>query len=328
MKKIFLAGFILISVFAMNYIICNNKDFKSTVTMFNDKILVQNRVLYQINNLEKEKEQLEKDNSLITEKNSNLETEIQRLEKIPKFKAGEIITFGKYTFTANGTEMPMEWIIYRRIGSKALVASRYLLDVKTYDDKFNVKLGKNFSWVNSSIRKWLNGEFMNKAFSNKEKECIVKSYLIHPVIDYKDSTYSDYCRRTRFQTSSDYISLYTYYYTYIKAIDEPKFTPTPYAYSKCISRYKHDENYQDECERFVGNYRHLSMQIYCDSDDSGGPDMGMAWTYIGKEYYVLPFMWIDLKKAFPEYSQQDSEKKEYVQSSAKAETLPSDSEKK
>ena len=56
MKKIFLAGFVLISVFAMNYIICNNKDFKDAVTKFNDKILVRDKVSYQINNLEKEKQ--------------------------------------------------------------------------------------------------------------------------------------------------------------------------------------------------------------------------------------------------------------------------------
>ena len=199
------------------------------------------------------------------------------------------------------------------------------MDYGKYDDKIKWINGwrqnavKNFGWVNSTIRKWLNGEFMNKAFSNTEKEGIVKSYsLTHE----SDSNFQRGICRTRYKSSEDYVLLYSEHYDYmfgfsLKLLRE--ISKTPYAnskYNKCEQHYNYsyqhnyyryyNRDYCGEGDGWVMDYD------YCDGDSN-------SWV---SEDYVLPFMWIDLKKAFPEYSQQNSEKKEYVQSSAKAETLP------
>ena len=51
-----------------------------------------------------------------------------------------------------------------------LVISKYGLDTKRFDSSSN-------NWANSEIRKWLNGDFYNKAFTDQEKKSIKSSNL-------------------------------------------------------------------------------------------------------------------------------------------------------
>ena len=85
-------------------------------------------------------------------------------------KVGEYIKFGSYPQTSNGDIKPIEWLVLSIENNKMLVISRYGLDAKRFDDDSNV-------WSNSEIRKWLNGEFYNKAFTDQEKKSINLSNL-------------------------------------------------------------------------------------------------------------------------------------------------------
>ena len=85
-------------------------------------------------------------------------------------KVGEYIKFGSYPQTSNGDIKPIEWLVLSIENNKMLVISRYGLDAKRFDDDSNV-------WANSKIRKWLNGEFYNKAFTDQEKKYINLSNL-------------------------------------------------------------------------------------------------------------------------------------------------------
>ena len=55
---------------------------------------------------------------------------------------------------------------------RALLVSKYIIDAKYYNEE-----GGDVTWETSSIRKWLNNDFYNKAFDEKEKELIIETLL-------------------------------------------------------------------------------------------------------------------------------------------------------
>ncbi len=83
---------------------------------------------------------------------------------------GDIVKFGNYPKTSNGQNQPIEWQVLSIENNKMLVISKYGLDCKIFDSSLN-------NWGNSKIRKWLNGEFYNKAFTDQEKKSIKSSNL-------------------------------------------------------------------------------------------------------------------------------------------------------
>ena len=83
---------------------------------------------------------------------------------------GDVVNFGNYPQTSNGDIQPIEWQVLSKENNKMLVISKYGLDRKLFDSVSN-------NWANSEIRKWLNGEFYNKAFNDKEKKSIKSSNL-------------------------------------------------------------------------------------------------------------------------------------------------------
>ncbi len=79
------------------------------------------------------------------------------------------MTFGNYEqdgITGNGAE-PIEWIVLERRGSQVLLLSRYGLDAQPYH---HTSMAVN--WSESAVRRWLQGEFCNKAFTDEEKAVI------------------------------------------------------------------------------------------------------------------------------------------------------------
>ena len=85
-------------------------------------------------------------------------------------KVGDYVKFGNYPQTEKGDIQPIEWQVLSREGNKLLVISLHGLDSKRFDEDSN-------NWANSEIRKWLNGEFYSKAFTDQEKKSIKYSNL-------------------------------------------------------------------------------------------------------------------------------------------------------
>lgn len=84
-------------------------------------------------------------------------------------KVGEYITFGKYeqdNDISNGVE-DIEWLVLEIKNNKALVISKYGLDSKSYHDAWI-----DVTWETCTLREWLNSEFIDTAFSEKDKELI------------------------------------------------------------------------------------------------------------------------------------------------------------
>ena len=82
---------------------------------------------------------------------------------------GDYMIFGHYeqdNNASNGKE-PIEWIVLEKDGNKALLISRYALDCQQYNTKYT-----SITWENCTLRKWLNGTFLESAFSAQEQAMI------------------------------------------------------------------------------------------------------------------------------------------------------------
>lgn len=90
-------------------------------------------------------------------------------EKLAKATVGSYITFGTYeqdNNTSNGKE-DIEWLVLGKENNHLLVISRYALDCKPYNKEYT-----SVTWETCTLRKWLNNDFLNAAFSSTEKNMI------------------------------------------------------------------------------------------------------------------------------------------------------------
>ena len=91
-----------------------------------------------------------------------------RLSREATFAIGNTVTFGAYPQTGAGTDMtPIEWILLARDGQHALLVSKYALDYKPFHAK-----EEDVTWQKCALRKWLQKDFLNKAFSSEAQSAI------------------------------------------------------------------------------------------------------------------------------------------------------------
>ena len=70
-------------------------------------------------------------------------------------RPGEIITFGTYPQTADGTDStPIKWRVLRNSGRELFVLSEYILDCKRYHGEYVA-----MTWRDCALRQWLNDAF-------------------------------------------------------------------------------------------------------------------------------------------------------------------------
>ncbi len=91
-------------------------------------------------------------------------------EKLRDAKVGDYILFGTYeqdNNTSNGKE-DIEWLVLEIKDGKALIISKYALDCQPYNRYRTV-----VTWETCTLRKWLNNDFVDAAFSAEEKAMIL-----------------------------------------------------------------------------------------------------------------------------------------------------------
>ena len=96
------------------------------------------------------------------------------LSNLADAKTGDIITFGAYeqdNKTKNGKE-PIQWIVLSNDGKEIFAVSKYVLDCQPYNTE-----DKGVTWETCTLRKWLNNDFYDAAFSSAEKNSIKTSTL-------------------------------------------------------------------------------------------------------------------------------------------------------
>ncbi|WP_408071793.1 DUF6273 domain-containing protein [Butyrivibrio sp. JL13D10] len=163
----------------------------------------------------KEKDIVEdSENDLELKEKSQLEdyTETQNTNyRFNDAKIGDYIFFGKYEQNndlSDGTE-DIEWLVLDKAkvdndGRYGILAiSKYALDYKPYH-----KEQKKVEWVLCSLRRWLNGEFYNVAFTDAERELIVTvNNTTHDAWSYYEK-WSETSKHDN--TSSDKVFLLSY----------------------------------------------------------------------------------------------------------------------
>lgn len=89
--------------------------------------------------------------------------------------------FGKYPQKNQEKKEDIEWMVLKRDENRLFLLSKYALDCKEYN-----KYYKDITWEECSLRKWLNKEFVNCAFSENEKDMISETFVTadkNPVYD-------------------------------------------------------------------------------------------------------------------------------------------------
>ncbi len=90
-------------------------------------------------------------------------------------QVGDIFTFGSYVHvdSNNKNKQPIQWEVLKKDGNKIMVLARYALAKKP----FHSSNSKSINWSNCSLRTWLNGTFMNSAFTETERKAIVSTEI-------------------------------------------------------------------------------------------------------------------------------------------------------
>ena len=107
--------------------------------------------------------------SLLLVNDHNLSAAAAAAARDAKYRVGNYVTFGHYPQTSGGNDSTeIEWLVLARDGNKALLMSRYGLDAKPYNTEYT-----SITWEECTLRIWLNGTFLNKAFTAAEQKGIL-----------------------------------------------------------------------------------------------------------------------------------------------------------
>jgi len=136
-------------------------------------------------------EQSPKDTADDEDENELVENASDDVTTPEKAEVGDYITFGTYeqdNDTTNGKE-DIEWLVLEKQGDKILVISKYALDCVYFsEENKNYKIPQqvsDISWEDSTVRKWLNDEFVSESFYAEEANRI-------PMVDVSVNTNEDY----------------------------------------------------------------------------------------------------------------------------------------
>ena len=194
-------------------------------------------------------------------------------------EVGDIVFFGAYeqdNNTSNGKE-DIKWLVLEVKDGKALVISKYALDCKQYNTS-----GTDVTWETSTLRKWLNNDFINKAFSADEKAMIptvTVSADKNPVYDTNPGN-----------ATQDQVFLLsiTEANQYFSSDSARQCEPTDYAVANGV----YVNSYSVNCWwwlRSPGYYQFSAAYVYYDGDVDEYGDL------VSDVYFaVRPALWIDL----------------------------------
>lgn len=97
-------------------------------------------------------------------------TEASSLMDGGQLQKGDVTAFGAYEQDADNGNGPeaLEWTVLEVQDDRALLLTRDILRPISYHDKYEETV-----WEDCSLRKWLNGEFLEETFSEEEQERIL-----------------------------------------------------------------------------------------------------------------------------------------------------------
>ena len=132
-------------------------------------------ILKELSGMREELERLKAEQSKI--KNS---IEAEKVIK-KQYNIGDTVLFGIYPQNRDGEKEPIEWTVIKVERNKTLLLSKYILDVKKYNEH------DKLYWEESDIRRWLNDDFYTTVFNNIEQKKVVNTCLLYTSPSPRDS---------------------------------------------------------------------------------------------------------------------------------------------
>ena len=80
---------------------------------------------------------------------------------------GSYIPFGHYPINTKGESQPLVWLVLTVKNGKALLITDKLIDAVPYNTTYT-----DVTWETCTLRKWLNHDFLNAAFTNTHQSQI------------------------------------------------------------------------------------------------------------------------------------------------------------
>ncbi len=209
-----------------------------------------------------------------------------------KYTVGNYVTFGRYPQTSAGNDStPIEWLVLERDGNKALLLSRYGLEPQPYNTVFT-----DITWEKCTLRTWLNGTFLNKAFTTQEQTGIL-------LTDVNNSSSQGYGKwyTSGGNNTQDKVFLLSYAeakqylgVTYDNSINmESRVTPTAYAHQQGANISSSNKTAKGQAAgwwwlRSPGDYQLNAAVVFTDGS--------LYCRYVaGDDGCVRPAIWINLE---------------------------------
>ena len=126
---------------------------------------VKAQALGQVKELEQAQAPLRNELENVKAKLSKAEKELARYNYIPQDYDKEIVLGAWGCSSTTSEKKAIPWRVLYRDTDKALVISKYALTKRRFD-------GSSNNWDSSEIKRWLNGEFLQQAFSAEERQRI------------------------------------------------------------------------------------------------------------------------------------------------------------
>ena len=207
------------------------------------------------------------------------------------YKVGDLVTYGYYPQSSANTRDLIEWKVIDKQGGNLLLISKYALDSKKFNENY-----VDTVWKNCSLRAWLNGEFIEKAFTTEQINGIIPASVVP---EARPDTIGNIG-----ETTTDKVFIFSILEAekYFKSNAERATIPTAYAKEQGVY------SYDGRCcywLRNVGNK--MAVDVY-----HGGHIDKNGYSIISTIPAVRPAMWVsgnaikcgNLKSAEPALSSQ------------------------
>ena len=79
-------------------------------------------------------------------------------------QVGGKVTFGQYPQGANGEDQPLVWRVLSVEKGRVLLITDKLIDYVKYNESY-----ENVTWETCTLRKWMNNDFISKAFNSSQQ---------------------------------------------------------------------------------------------------------------------------------------------------------------
>lgn len=228
-----------------------------------------------------------------------------------KVKKGETLTIGSYEQdndeeTAAADE-PIEWIVLKKDEDRALLITKYAIDGQPfYDWQSGMRpYPETLTWENSDIRTWLNGTFLQTAFTDSERSRIEETQLTSK----KNSYYSEHTDGGEDTADRIFLLSEDEAFEYFDGRSDRQAEPTDFAAKRSA---KKDED-EEETEEKSDNGAPPADQAGLPADAQPGA-VTMHYEVFVSEESDGCFWWLRTPGKPTKKSGEDGEKDTYTQS--------------